>query len=45
MKSVAGHGLLARHRLDVDGGAELGLEVLLQPIEHALLELARALAR
>src|SRR5690606_5936030 len=36
---------LARQRADVDGGAQLRLEVLLQPIEHPLLELARALAR
>src|ERR1051325_7343055 len=37
-------GLLAAELVDVDGGAELGLEILLEPVEHALLELAGALA-
>src|SRR5213076_1626429 len=35
---------LAAERADIDRGAELGLEVLLEAVEHALLELAGALA-
>src|SRR5215470_7177927 len=36
--------LLAAELADVDRRAELGLEVLLEPVEHPLLELAGALA-
>src|SRR3977135_4393770 len=35
---------VAAELADVDRGTELGLEVLLEPVQHALLELARALA-
>src|SRR5262245_61007930 len=37
-------GSLAAERIDVDRGTELLLQVLAQAREHALLELARALA-
>src|SRR5437762_7992986 len=37
--------IFSRQRVDVDRGAELRLEVLAQPVEHPLLELARPLAR
>src|SRR6185312_9657651 len=40
----ANRSLLAAEGFDVDGRAHLGLEVLLEPIEHALLELSSALS-
>src|SRR5439155_24963681 len=44
LPDCARRSLLAAQRADIDRRAELGLEVLLEPVEHAALELARALA-